>query len=106
MRAKQTLIYIYTHIYTFTYIHTHIHTHTHISVMRAKQTLIEAYLAKRSNPSSLDNKSMTKLTQSARTSNAQLLASCLHELSAIGVLDGTATAEPILYYCEQACAVC
>jgi len=65
---------------------------------KQKQVLLDGYLAR--TKKSLDKKGAAKLLKAERTGNPQFLLDTLEEIREIGVLDGTATLEPLLYYLE------
>jgi len=65
---------------------------------KQRQTLVEGYLSRTKKP--FDKKGASKLVKSERSANPQFLLDTLVEIDSIGVLDGTATAEPMLYYLE------
>jgi len=65
---------------------------------KQKQILIDGYLQKRKK--TLEKKGVAKLLKADRTSNPQFLLDTLEEMREIGVLDGTATMEPMLFYLE------
>jgi hypothetical protein len=67
-------------------------------VSEQKETLVSAYLGHRKKE--LDKKGILKLVKSKLCSIPQFLTNTLAEIDAIGVLDGKATMEPMLYYLE------
>jgi hypothetical protein len=67
-------------------------------VFEQKETLTNAYLGRYNKD--FDKKGVLKLVKSKLCSIPQFLTKTLTEIHAIGVLDGTATMEPMLYYLE------
>ena len=63
-----------------------------------RQLILDTYLA--NHKKNLDKKGHSRLVKSERTSNPAYLVSTLEEIRSIGVLDGVATLEPILFYLE------
>ena len=63
-----------------------------------KGTLVSAYIGRRKKD--LDKRGIEKLVKSKLCSIPQFLTNTLAEIDAIGVLDGKATMEPMLYYLE------
>ena len=63
-----------------------------------KEMLVNTYVAR--NNKEFDKKGVQKLVKSKLCSTPQFLTKTLAEIHAIGVLDGSATMEPMLYYLE------
>ena len=63
-----------------------------------KQVMFDTFLS--NYKKTLDKKGQSRIVKSERTSNPCYLVSTLEEIRSIGVLDGVATLEPILYYLE------